>query len=579
MGFRGVMAALAMLFASSASAGTFSVTPFTNDATSGVSAANVYTHAINWAGPAVTVNGVPFTPAPSQIGPTYGLGRVPNVFNNSPNNNVVPVTDGFRTLFNNFFYGNANTTEYVTLNGLVPGWTYSTRFYSTPWGGPRVQQVESQTSMTVFDEDATTQYLDYTFVASGYSNTIKFTGQSTPAASNHHYAMTNQLVTNVEQGPLFQVQRVYNTGVDNAGLPLPNAANTADPHYTLVANPHNGSNVAVVHDTSISPISNSTWMPNTTSSKWIAPVFNASTGAVGIYTYRTTVDLTGFQASTAQLTGKWASDNPGRAIRVNGQPVTGVANLVASSFANSVPFSIPAGMFSPGLNTIEFDVENLSPAGFTGLRVDELEVKAAVTPGYVRVPSAYNTGVDNAGVVLAPGTPDPHYQFVFTDDPNISPPVAGTVQQNHPAWSANDAVGTVGSSYISTIPDGTSNIPPGQYIFETTFDLTGYVDSTAFLHGRFAADNRISDILLNGVSTNVAGFGHATLAGFSIESGFLPGVNTLTFLAANDPPNANPGGFRVELDAFAVPVPEPGSLVLAGLGISALLAVGFRKKR
>lgn len=182
----------------------------------------------------------------------------------------------------------------------------------------------------------------------------------------------------------------------------------------------------------------------------------------------------------------------------------------------------------------------------------------------------FNTGVDSGGLVLAPGLADPHYSIA------ASP---ATVISNHPAWLANDAVGTPGgSSWIGTVNPGATSVAPGLYSYTTTFDLTGLDPNTASITMLLAVDNSVN-VLLNG---NPTGISHAGFASFSgpmvLNSGFQAGVNTLQFDVTNAGTGPNPAGLRVEFTSAtaALPVPEPvtASLVLFG----AVILLGRRRR-
>ena len=165
------------------------------------------------------------------------------------------------------------------------------------------------------------------------------------------------------------------------------------------------------------------------------------------------------------------------------------------------------------------------------------------------VPTVFNSGVGPDGKVLPPGQPDPHYQLTQSAQSTPPPPaIQATVIQNHPAWLGNDTA----SSWIGPINPGTENAAAGVYVYRTTFSLDGFDPATASLKMSFAADNRINDALLNGVSVgaNYAGF-NAWSPDYSATTGFHAGLNTLDFLTANDDTSPNPAGFRARLAASA----------------------------
>ncbi len=161
------------------------------------------------------------------------------------------------------------------------------------------------------------------------------------------------------------------------------------------------------------------------------------------------------------------------------------------------------------------------------------------------LPTVFNTGVGPNGAVLSPGSPDPHYLLTLSAQSVPPPPsIPATVIQNHPAWAANDAV----SSWIGPVNPGTVSVAGGDYNYRTTFSLDGFDPSTASLTMSVGADNRLTNVLFNGVSKPITYVGFATLsAPFSITSGFVPGLNTLDFFTVNDTTSPNPAGFRLNL--------------------------------
>lgn len=154
---------------------------------------------------------------------------------------------------------------------------------------------------------------------------------------------------------------LYNTGVDDSGALLANYAN--DTHYDIISAPagFTGTDWALPAGYPIGP-----WVANDSNSRWISPNATYGVGPIGSYTYRTTFNLAADAIlSSVSIIGKWATDDPGPNIRINGI-VTGEYSPTFTSYDN---FSITSG-FQIGLNTIDFLVYN--HGGPTGLRVDDM---------------------------------------------------------------------------------------------------------------------------------------------------------------------------------------------------------------
>jgi len=87
--------------------------------------------------------------------------------------------------------------------------------------------------------------------------------------------------------------------------------------------------------------------------------------APGNYAYQLAFDLTGFDATTAVISGRWSSDNAGLEVRLNGE-LTGIA--FEGNFAAFSPDFEIAGGFVEGTNLLEFVVNNagdgVNPTGF-----------------------------------------------------------------------------------------------------------------------------------------------------------------------------------------------------------------------
>ena len=186
----------------------------------------------------------------------------------------------------------------------------------------------------------------------------------------------------------------------------------------------------------------------------------------------------------------------------------------------------------------------------------------------------FSTGVDSSGTPLVGGSIDPHWEI--TAGPGINSPASAFVVTNPSGLYAMSP----SSSWIWVNADGSGGIG-SPYSFELTFSLTNSQASAAALSGMWGVDNNGS-IDLNGSAAT--GTGALSLTGgtednfdvfhsFTITGGFVAGVNKLDFLAEDDD---NPGALNVNnliLTATSGSVPEPSSLLMAGVSLG--LAGGF----
>jgi hypothetical protein len=142
--------------------------------------------------------------------------------------------------------------------------------------------------------------------------------------------------------------QTFNTGVDNSGNVLPD--NSVDPHYTIFSSPQ-GNNLPayVINRTGFPFPPGGAWIPDSSTSAWLSPDPGAFQSSYGVYDYRTTVDLTGFDPTTAVLTGRTAVDDNLQNILVNGQS-TGISG----GFDTFIPYTIGSSYFHAGVNTIDF---------------------------------------------------------------------------------------------------------------------------------------------------------------------------------------------------------------------------------
>jgi hypothetical protein len=179
------------------------------------------------------------------------------------------------------------------------------------------------------------------------------------------------------------VVKKINTGFNN-GAQLANGA--VDTNYTVLQSGANPANPKAQS----SPLPG-TWLADnaSTQSRWIVLTGSGSEGisvAAGNFTYRTTVDLTGYNPTTAEIAGlQLAADDSVVSVAVNGGTVyTPPANGFG---AFQFEPNIGLGAFHDGLNTIDFLVPNSSFSP-VGLRLEGAVAAVAPEPGLVGVLAA-----------------------------------------------------------------------------------------------------------------------------------------------------------------------------------------------
>lgn len=216
-----------LIGSASLQAGTISVVPITDDASSGISTGNTYTHAIS-GGSAATVNGVTFEPLTSTVTPanfnwdTGGLNKNQIGSNNGDWNPAAGgVTGpGIQSLLAGFTFSNngaANpATQTYSLSGLSIGETYDARLYVRVWdtdGSGRPLDIsfthgaESDSAGTVPEDrpslvlgggnDQQAYYVNYQFTAQATQLDIiaQVNAAGGPnSGSAHMYALSNQVV-------------------------------------------------------------------------------------------------------------------------------------------------------------------------------------------------------------------------------------------------------------------------------------------------------------------------------------------------------------------------------------------------
>jgi hypothetical protein len=119
--------------------------------------------------------------------------------------------------------------------------------------------------------------------------------------------------------------------------------------------------------------------------------------------------------------------------------------------------------------------------------LEALEDRTLLTPAPFPV---FGTGLDSSGSVLAGGTVDPNYELIGSADTSFPGPNAVVLNEGPPIspngpWVANGP----NSKWISVQPNNPPNAAPGNYTYQTTFDLTGFDPGTAQLTGQWATGN------------------------------------------------------------------------------------------
>jgi hypothetical protein len=272
----------------------------------------------------------------------------------------------------------------------------------------------------------------------------------------------------------------------------------------------------------------------------------------GVYAFRTTFDLSGFDPSTVLVTGRFSQDNSLRDVLVNNES-TGISSTTSPTFEAWHDLEIGEG-FVAGLNSLEFVVDNggtgPNPAG---LRVELNGTAVRSGPPPIEI---HNTGVAGDGSVLPDGAVDQHWLLVRSADETWRGPESYLVDSHEfpiPPWFENDTT----SKWICPRP-GDTTVETGLYTYRTVFDLTGYDPESVEVIGRYSSDDGVEDVLVNGTSTGQEGAGFDRWHSFSLERGFRDGENYLEVVVVNAGSDPNPSGLRVEIiSVSATPVNDP----------------------
>ena len=177
----------------------------------------------------------------------------------------------------------------------------------------------------------------------------------------------------------------------------------------------------------------------------------------------------------------------------------------------------------------------------------------------VPITGLFNTGVDDFGVALSAGSDDSHYSIVSPAQAakviNDAIPGSWIPNTSSRRWIWQNANGTPTNTTLT---------------IRTTFDLSGLDAGTAVISGLWATDNFGLDILINGLSTGNTCGGFSVFCGFSVASGFVSGINTLDFVVQDVGSISGLLVGSISGSADAVAAPEPATLLLLVLGLTAI---------
>ena len=159
---------------------------------------------------------------------------------------------------------------------------------------------------------------------------------------------------------------IFNTGVDASSTALPGGT-LGDPHYQLISVPGGTSTIRTWTVAGGGAIAG--WIGDNTTSTWIGPNSgNTLIGIPGDYAFRTQFTLP--SAGSVSLIGRWATDNSGLDILLNG---VSSGNVNTTQFLGWTAFELSSSSVIAGTNNLDFVVRNEvgSPVNSPiGLRVE-----------------------------------------------------------------------------------------------------------------------------------------------------------------------------------------------------------------
>jgi hypothetical protein len=323
------------------------------------------------------------------------------------------------------------------------------------------------------------------------------------------------VVATVEVGA--RIAELFNTGADNNNYFLPGGI--VDAHYQLVSSPdpnYPGPVAITMHNGAFPLLAN--YFTNGLFSSWISPRTNDTVGnSNGYYFYRTAFIMDTTDPTRAQINGRWASDNEGIDIRLNGASL-GISNMVSGAFTKFYPFTITNG-FIAGSNIIEFVISNGPATGPTALRVEMTGVAQPLSnsaPVIINSPTD-RTVVEGSGVtfaVMASGSGPLTYQWYYEgfdliDETNRTLRLNNVTVIDHPghyyctvsngegSTNSTEALLTVTQPTVIVTPPAAQNVECGSNAtFTVVADGTGPFSYQWLLDGGAITDATNASLLV-----------------------------------------------------------------------------------
>jgi hypothetical protein len=175
--------------------------------------------------------------------------------------------------------------------------------------------------------------------------------------------------------------QLYDTGLDSDGNPLANLNGSEDGHWLVRLASEDSSN-----NSHAITFKHRAYSSEGGDSKWISVDSNGgnSTTNLTAYLFSTSFDLTGYDSSTAMITGLWGIDNYG-AIWLNDNDTGNSLSYGFPAFKEMHEFSI-SDFFIDGVNTLTVELTNGydnnagRDPGPMAIRFDNLQLTANPVP-------------------------------------------------------------------------------------------------------------------------------------------------------------------------------------------------------